>query len=158
MDAIRAEPDDEIAKLVYADWLQEQGEEDHAEFIRLFVAAERPVSVTISEADSFVLASDEKLRKVLSRLSNAIPDILKGRNAQYGLPDRIYGVRLAVSADVEDTGIFSIEQFLDILRDNEVRNLRLQIRDYINYGPKEKKWLEELGLSLLALREKYQYV
>ena len=33
--AILAEPDDDTARLVYADWLQEQGDEGRAEFIRV---------------------------------------------------------------------------------------------------------------------------
>jgi uncharacterized protein (TIGR02996 family) len=33
--AIRANPDDDTPRLVYADWLQENGEEDRAEFIRV---------------------------------------------------------------------------------------------------------------------------
>ena len=35
--AILIDPDDDTARLVYADWLQENGDADHAEFIRLSV-------------------------------------------------------------------------------------------------------------------------
>src|SRR5262245_58438359 len=34
LDAIRAEPDDDTARLVYADWLTEHGRADRAAFIR----------------------------------------------------------------------------------------------------------------------------
>lgn len=37
---IRENPDDDTARLVYADWLQERGEEDRAEFIRVQCATE----------------------------------------------------------------------------------------------------------------------
>jgi uncharacterized protein (TIGR02996 family) len=33
--AVFAAPDDDLPRLVYADWLEEHGESDHAEFIRL---------------------------------------------------------------------------------------------------------------------------
>src|SRR5688572_25485946 len=35
LEAIRASPDDDLPRLVYADWLEEHGEQAHAEFIRL---------------------------------------------------------------------------------------------------------------------------
>ncbi len=40
-DALRADPDDDTTRLVYADWLDEQGEADRAGFIRLAVRLER---------------------------------------------------------------------------------------------------------------------
>lgn len=39
--AIIANPDDDTVRLVYADWLQEQGEEDRAEFVRVQVEIAR---------------------------------------------------------------------------------------------------------------------
>ncbi len=39
--AIIAEPDDDLPRLVFADWLEENGDSDRAEFIRLQCAAER---------------------------------------------------------------------------------------------------------------------
>ena len=40
-NAIRANPDDDTPRLVYADWLQEQGDEPRAEFIRVQCALAR---------------------------------------------------------------------------------------------------------------------
>jgi uncharacterized protein (TIGR02996 family) len=40
LDAIFDNPDDDTPRLVYADWLQENGQEDYAQFIRLSVQAE----------------------------------------------------------------------------------------------------------------------
>jgi uncharacterized protein (TIGR02996 family) len=34
LDTIRDCPEDEVTRLIYADWLDEQGEADRAEFIR----------------------------------------------------------------------------------------------------------------------------
>ena len=39
--AIRDNPDDDTPRLAYADWLQEHGQDDRAEFIRLQCAAAR---------------------------------------------------------------------------------------------------------------------
>jgi uncharacterized protein (TIGR02996 family) len=41
LDAIFDHPDDDTPRLVYADWLQEHGQEDYAQFIRLQCAAAR---------------------------------------------------------------------------------------------------------------------
>lgn len=49
--AIRADPDCDTARLVFADWLQEQGEEARAEFIRAQITFEN----TENEADAFEL-------------------------------------------------------------------------------------------------------
>jgi len=35
LDAIRAAPDDDAPRLVYADWLDEHGQPERAEFIRV---------------------------------------------------------------------------------------------------------------------------
>jgi uncharacterized protein (TIGR02996 family) len=34
LQAVIAEPEDDVIRLVYADWLEEQGKQDRAEFIR----------------------------------------------------------------------------------------------------------------------------
>ena len=39
--AIRENPDDDVVRLVYADWLEENGEAERAEFIRLEIEADR---------------------------------------------------------------------------------------------------------------------
>jgi uncharacterized protein (TIGR02996 family) len=41
LDAIFDHPDDDTPRLVYADWLQEHGQENYAQFIRLQCAAAR---------------------------------------------------------------------------------------------------------------------
>ena len=58
--AIHADPDDDTARLVYADWLQENGQADHAEFIRFQIEAAR--------ADPFCLRArkaEERARQIL---------------------------------------------------------------------------------------------
>ncbi len=41
LEAIRAEPEDDDARLVYADWLEEQGQDERAELVRVQLAIER---------------------------------------------------------------------------------------------------------------------
>jgi uncharacterized protein (TIGR02996 family) len=41
LEAIRAEPEDDAPRLVYADWLEEHGQEERAELVRVQVAIER---------------------------------------------------------------------------------------------------------------------
>src|SRR6476646_2008450 len=43
LDAIFDNPDDDTPRLVYADWLQENGHEDYAQFIRLSCRIDRAV-------------------------------------------------------------------------------------------------------------------
>src|SRR5262245_7614105 len=52
LDAIRAEPDDDASRLIFADWLEENGEGERAEFIRLQIALARgrPVGADAEEA------------------------------------------------------------------------------------------------------------
>src|SRR5215475_6482850 len=40
--AVAAQPDDDLPRLVYADWLDEHGDPDRAEFIRVQCAMARP--------------------------------------------------------------------------------------------------------------------
>ena len=56
LDAIRAEPDDDTARLVYADWLTENGQSDRAELIRVDIEWARTPPNT---------ESDERRRRVL---------------------------------------------------------------------------------------------
>src|ERR1700730_3275777 len=41
LEAIQREPDDDMLRLVYADWLEENDDPERAEVIRLQIAAER---------------------------------------------------------------------------------------------------------------------
>jgi uncharacterized protein (TIGR02996 family) len=41
LEAVRAEPEDDAPRLVYADWLEEHGQDERAELIRVQVALER---------------------------------------------------------------------------------------------------------------------
>ena len=44
LDAIFDAPDDDTPRLVYADWLQEHGHEDYAQFIQLRLVQRRPAT------------------------------------------------------------------------------------------------------------------
>src|SRR5579883_2713990 len=48
---IAAEPENDAARLVYADWLDEHGEADRAEFIRLQCGPDRDRPATVRRAD-----------------------------------------------------------------------------------------------------------
>ena len=50
LNAIRADPDADPPRLIYADWLDENGESDRAEFVRFGVAAGIPLSSQLSSA------------------------------------------------------------------------------------------------------------
>lgn len=67
--AIRAYPDDDTPRLVYADWLQERGDADRAEFIRLQCAAAR-------------LPASDKERKKKEKAAESL--LRKHRDAWFG--------------------------------------------------------------------------
>lgn len=54
--AIRQAPDDDAPRLIYADWLDEQGQVERAEFIRLQILLARPEQLGRHDADEIVAA------------------------------------------------------------------------------------------------------
>src|SRR5262245_60956116 len=46
LDAIRADPTDDAVRLIYADWLQEHGQSERGELIRVQIALETNASST----------------------------------------------------------------------------------------------------------------
>lgn len=89
--AIRAEPDDDTARLVYADWLQENGQTARADFIRFQIEATR--------AEPFGLAA-----RRAERSANALLDLhrtewvqhLRGRFAEWPRFERGFVAHLSV--------------------------------------------------------------
>lgn len=66
LDAIRAEPDDDTARLVYADWLAENGDPDRGEFIRVDIELARtPAESEVAERRRSALFTrrDQLLKK-----------------------------------------------------------------------------------------------
>jgi uncharacterized protein (TIGR02996 family) len=59
LEAIRADPGDDAPRLVFADWLEENGEPDFAEFIRVEIERDR-------------LAHDDPRREALHRRANSL--------------------------------------------------------------------------------------
>jgi uncharacterized protein (TIGR02996 family) len=59
-EAIRADPGDDVARLVFADWLDEHGEPGRAEFIRLQIALARG-TVPRAEVEAIEKRADELL-------------------------------------------------------------------------------------------------
>jgi uncharacterized protein (TIGR02996 family) len=75
LDAMRDDPDDAILRLVYADWLEENGQPERAEFIRL-------------RTERLTLKGDNPRAKVLERQSQALWRTHKSRWAA-GMPNPI---------------------------------------------------------------------
>lgn len=60
--AIIAEPDDDLPRLVFADWLEENGDSDRAEFIRLQCLAEREILQDVDRVRVAQLLADNRSR------------------------------------------------------------------------------------------------
>lgn len=63
--AVRAEPTDDAVRLVYADWLQECGEDGRAELIRVQVALAHPLPARPSSMSYSLVSSEAHVRQVL---------------------------------------------------------------------------------------------
>jgi uncharacterized protein (TIGR02996 family) len=57
LEAVRAAPDDDLPRLVYADWLDERGEHERAEFIRIQIAL---AGGRVDDADAARLEARER--------------------------------------------------------------------------------------------------
>ena len=89
--AIHANPDDDTARLVYADWLQENGQTDRADFIRYQIESVR--------ADPFGLAArnaERRANALLDRHRTEWVQHLHGRFAEWPRFERGFVSRLSV--------------------------------------------------------------
>jgi uncharacterized protein (TIGR02996 family) len=89
--AVLADPDDDTARLVYADWLQENGQADRAEFIRAQIEAVR--------ADPFglqALAATRRADDLLRRHGREWTRHLEGGFAEYPRFERGFVAHLSV--------------------------------------------------------------
>ncbi len=68
--AIRANPDDDTARLVYADWLQENGDETRAEFIRVQIEQTAMFSPSALCSDPRERRLTKCERRVIKRYAN----------------------------------------------------------------------------------------
>src|SRR5262245_5008464 len=86
---IAASPDDDDPRLVLADYLQENGEPELAEFVRLQVWMDRWANLTVpgSPPDPSRLRADELLRRHAGRWTALLPDLHRcGYAFHRGLP------------------------------------------------------------------------
>src|SRR6516162_10243136 len=61
LDAIKAEPDDDTPRLIYADWLDDHGQPERAEFIRLQIESAR-----LPEGDPRAAEFDVRAEEILA--------------------------------------------------------------------------------------------
>jgi uncharacterized protein (TIGR02996 family) len=71
IEAIRADPEDDTPRLVYADWLEDNGRHDHAELLRLQLAKE------------WSMARMQQQRVLIDRLQGEWPAWLVGAGGRY---------------------------------------------------------------------------
>lgn len=77
--AIRANPADDVPRLIYADWLQEHGEEDRAELIRLQVERFRLAAVQANHVRwSEIIHRIGQLREAINRMKSSLPPNVGG--------------------------------------------------------------------------------
>jgi uncharacterized protein (TIGR02996 family) len=95
--AIIAQPDDDTARLVYADWLQEHGREERAELIRAQVGLARPRQITETARQRSEWSTRERLllQTRAERWRKELPSL---RGVDWGWFERgmVQSVRLSV--------------------------------------------------------------
>jgi uncharacterized protein (TIGR02996 family) len=100
LDAIREQPEDDTLRLIYADFLEDQGDDDRAEFVRLQVRLRR-----MRPSDPQWAALDARSRELTAvnggRWVGERPASLKEWSFRGGLVDRLVFQHDAVLADVE---------------------------------------------------------
>jgi uncharacterized protein (TIGR02996 family) len=96
--AIRADPDDDTPRLVFADWLEEHGEADFARFIRLEIERDR-------------LPRDDPRRRALHDGAFALRKAFPGAVGDLGI---LSPTRRGFHADIQ-AGVFALRAGLDRL-------------------------------------------
>lgn len=143
--AIILQPDEDTSRLVYADYLQENGDEDRAQFIRLQCEYAKYESVVLSEKDALVLAGDWDVIQYLQQSSYAFREAIdpNNPNGRYGLPSSLYGIKITVVPDAPDSGLTSFAAFRDRYNSSEKRNLYSLLEALIPAnGQNTRKWFE----------------
>src|SRR5262245_8220254 len=97
LQAIITNPDDDAPRLIYADWLEEQGDEDRAEFIRvqceleqLPPETERRTELTRRQSDLLYLHSEKWRSELLPKESTVQVRFVRG------LPEVVSGTAVEV--------------------------------------------------------------
>jgi uncharacterized protein (TIGR02996 family) len=110
LKAVIADPDDDAPRLIYADWLDEQGQSERAEFIRVQVAL---TAIAADDPRRRQLAERER-QFATENLLPALPPLLRDWSFHRGFVDRV----TYAAADFLRGGA-------DIFRAAPVRHLRL---------------------------------
>jgi uncharacterized protein (TIGR02996 family) len=110
--AVCENPDDDTARLVFADWLQEHGEEERAEFIRLQCRRDRGMASTRTEfahelQREFGLWNTHKDRWLAELPTNDNPELVWERPFVRGFPDETLCVE--AKRATRNTGNYSRE-------------------------------------------------
>jgi uncharacterized protein (TIGR02996 family) len=120
--AITAEPDDATARLVYADWLEERGDIDRAEFIRIQFEAERHDEWTPARMDI-----DERAEALLERNRDRwlhdVPHWAQGPNWPPGVSSFRRGFLTRVSVTAENF----LASSADLLSAAPVREVQIRL-------------------------------
>lgn len=137
LNAICAHPSDDTARLVYADWLAEHGQEDRGEFIRVQIEFERTPPTT---------EDDERRRKVLLNRRDAL---LKKHKAEWLAPfmpfvkETAFARGFVQSLDVPaNTFLQNAEKWFALTPLTRVRITDLDLWDPIAHKP--TRWVERL--------------
>lgn len=107
LNAITAQPDDDLPRLVYADWLDENGQSPRAEFIRLQIARFRAGQTSFSPGEY------DLLRQYEPEWRNELPPLLQaGASFRRGF---YYHLRCSIRSLIESTRKYVVREPIEVL-------------------------------------------
>jgi uncharacterized protein (TIGR02996 family) len=99
LHALRDDPDDDASRLIYADWLDDHGDCERADFIRLQVRLSQ-IKPGDPERPALAALSQEAVKAETERWLGARPSFLKAWSFRGGLLDRLVLDASATMADL----------------------------------------------------------
>jgi uncharacterized protein (TIGR02996 family) len=153
IEDIRENPDDDVPRLIFADWLEDNGDPDRADFIRTLIRR----AGTLSEDGSALATHAAKLlqanwQRWAGPLGGLLGDGFPNRNwalTGFGLESVRHFMPRGFVEEVEVTAGQFVEVAPRLLRLHPVRHLRLhQAADHAAAlaGLPELRWVEKLNL------------
>jgi len=113
LQAVTANPDDDLARLVYADWIEEHGRAERAEFIRLQIERDRQAA-TDPHARGISWREYELLRENEVDWRSEMPPLLReGISYRRGF---VYRLRCSIRALIETTREYRLIDPIECLK------------------------------------------
>ena len=131
--AIRATPDDDLPRLVFADWLDENGQPERAEYIRLACAISHEREG--EQRRQWQLQADELFKQNRERWFGQLPKLLSPSFTPSLKYDRGFITDISISAAVLNEHAHHLHRFAPVLRRATISTVGEMAGDVLNLEP-----------------------